>query len=71
MPAYALMLSHYYYAQNYAGIIRKGLPPGLRSCALPPICTVEHSIRLETQFFSVLFLDTNTLCSMHVYHIPK
>ena len=25
MPAYALMLSRYYYAQDYAGIIRKGL----------------------------------------------
>ena len=28
MPAYALMLSCYYYAQNYAGIICKGLPGG-------------------------------------------
>ena len=25
MPAYALMLSRYYYAQNYADIIHKGL----------------------------------------------
>ena len=28
MPAYALMLSWYYYAQNYASIIRKGLGGG-------------------------------------------
>ena len=28
MPAYALMLSCYYYAENYAGIIRKGLGRG-------------------------------------------
>ena len=25
MPAYAPMLPHYYYAQNYASIIRQGL----------------------------------------------
>ena len=35
------------------------------------LAAVEHSIRLETQFFCVLFLVTNTLCSMHVCHTPK